>query len=276
MEDLTDKVAVITGAASGIGLGLAERFLDEGMRVVLADIDEPRLREVEARLSESGATVHAHVCDTASEAAVDELAEATLQRFGAAHILCNNAGIAGMGDPWSDPIALWERVFAINVYGVIHGIRSFLPIMESQGEGHVVNTASMAGLVPVPGAAPYAASKHAVVGISESLYLELEALGSPVGVSVLCPAFVKTRLMEHEPPAAVGDDAGAMKMSDLMNGFLRAGVESGIEVDDVTEQVVDAIKTRRFWILTHPDARSTALERIERAVAQQNPPPLGS
>ena len=171
MEDLTDKVAVITGAASGIGLGLAERFLDEGMRVVLADIDEPRLREVEARLSESGATVHAHVCDTASEGAVDELAEATLQRFGAAHLLCNNAGIAGMGDPWSDPIALWERVFAINVYGVIHGIRSFLPIMESQGEGHVVNTASMAGLMPVPGAAPYAASKHAVVGISESLYL---------------------------------------------------------------------------------------------------------
>lgn len=273
MKDLHDKVAVITGGASGIGLALAERFITEGMRVVLADIDEPRLREVSARLDESGATVYAQICDTASEASVDDLAESVLSRFGAVHLVCNNAGIAGMGDPWVDPMTLWERVIGINVYGVVHGIRAFRPIMEDQGEGYFVNTASMAGLLPVPGAAPYSASKHAVVAISESLHLELQALGSPIGVSVLCPAFVRTRLMDHEPEVPA---AGPSTMADLMNGFLRSGVDGGIDAADVADQVVDAVRSRRFWILTHPDARQSALDRIGRAVAGENPPPLGT
>ena len=201
MQELTGKVAVVTGAASGIGLALAERFVAEGMHVVLSDVDEPRLTEVTARLAEAGGDVAARICDTASEADVAALAEFTIERFGAAHVLCNNAGIGGMGDAWIDPMALWERVVAINLYGVVHGIRSFLPIMSDQGEGHIVNTASMAGLGPMPGAAPYNATKHAVVAISEGLYLELKATGSPVEISVLCPSWVKTRLMEHEPEA---------------------------------------------------------------------------
>jgi len=269
MEQLSGKVAVITGGASGIGLALAERFGAEGMKVVLADVDEPRLRDVEARLSESGVEVMSTVADTASEADVEALAQATLERFGAAHVLCNNAGIAGMGDPWKDPMALWERIIGINVLGVVHGIRAFLPIMQDQDEGHIVNTASMAGLVPVPGAAPYAATKHAVVAISESLHLELAAVGSPVGISALCPAFVKTRLMEHEP-LTVADP-----IANFMNEALRSGVETGIPASDVADQVVDAIRTGRFWVLTHPDVRQAPVERMQRAAAGE-PPTFGT
>lgn len=265
VEDLRGKVAVVTGAASGIGLALAERFAAEGMKVVLADIDEPRLRDVTARLTEDGAEVAAEICNTATEADVVALAQAVLERFGGAHVLCNNAGIAGMGDPWRDPMGLWQRIIDINVFGVVHGIRAFLPIMQDQGEGHIVNTASMAGLIPVPGAAPYAATKHAVVAISESLYLELLASGSPVRISALCPAFVKTRLMEHEP------DSVADPIAEMMNQMLRSGVEGGIPAAEVAEQVVDAIRTERFWILTHPDARHAAVDRSQRAASQENP-----
>lgn len=265
MDTLQGKVAVITGGASGIGLALAERFGAAGATVVLADLDEPRLREVSARLTEGGVDVAAQACDTADESDVHELARVVVERFGAAHVLCNNAGIAGMGDPWRGDVSLWDRIFSINVMGVVHGIRAFLPIMTDQGEGHLVNTASMAGLTPVPGAAPYAATKHAVVGLSESLYLELAAAGSPVGVSVLCPAFVKTRLMEHEPETV------ADPMAAFMNQMLRDGVDQGIPASDVADQVHDAILARRFWILTHPDARPWAVERARRAADQENP-----
>ncbi|MFT6764975.1 MAG: NAD(P)-dependent dehydrogenase (short-subunit alcohol dehydrogenase family), partial [Candidatus Aldehydirespiratoraceae bacterium] len=178
------NVAVITGGASGIGLAVAEQLIARGMRVVLADIDEPKLRDVEARLTEAGADVAGVVCDTASSTSVADLAEATLARFGGCHLLFNNAGIAGVGDAWDGPLELWDRVIGINLYGVIHGIRSFLPIMTEQGVGHIVNTASIAGLIAIPGAAPYNATKHGVVAISESLFLELGAIESPVGVSV--------------------------------------------------------------------------------------------
>lgn len=265
VEDLRDKVAVVTGAASGIGLALAERFAAEGMKVVLSDIDEPRLRDVTARLSEDGADVAAEVCNTSAEADVIALAQAVLERFGAAHVLCNNAGIAGIGDPWRDPMALWQRIIDINLFGVVHGIRAFLPIMQDQGEGHIVNTASMAGLGPVPGAAPYAATKHAVVGLSESLYLELIASGSPVRVSALCPAFVKTRLMDHEPETV------ADPIAEMMNQVLRNGVDGGIPTSEVADQVVAAIRAERFWILTHADFRHLPIERMQRAAAQENP-----
>jgi NAD(P)-dependent dehydrogenase (short-subunit alcohol dehydrogenase family) len=266
MQELMGKVAVVTGAASGIGTALTERFVAEGMKVVLADVDEPRLTEVTGRLVEGGADVAAKACDTASETEVGALAEFTIERYGAAHVLCNNAGIGGMGDAWIDPMALWERVVGINLYGVVHGIRSFLPIMTDQGEGHIVNTASMAGLMPMPGAAPYNATKHAVVAISEGLYLELQATGSPVGVSVLCPGWVKTRLMEHEPTSA------KTPMASLMGDVARAALDNeGIEPSEVASQVLDAIGTERFWILTHSESRNVPVERMQRAAAQTNP-----
>ena len=274
MQDLTGKVAVITGGARGIGRALAERFAAEGMHIVLADLDDVKLRAVEVALAEGGTQVLAVRCDTASEAEVQALADATVERFGGAHVLCNNAGVVGRGDAWRGPIAAWDWVIRINLYGVIHGIRAFLPIMEDQGEGHIVNTASMAGLVAVPGAAPYNVTKSGVVALSEGLFIELKATGSPVRVSALCPGFVRTNLLEGQQwDDRLGSDPGdpSTPMGQIMDTVLREGVEQGIDANEVAAQVVDAIHAERFWILTHPDMRHSAVERMERAERQENP-----
>ena len=274
MDNLVGKVAVVTGAGSGIGKAMAERFVAEGMKVVLADIDELRLRSVESQLSEAGGDVWPIACDTALEESVQSLAQRTLDRYGAAHVLCNNAGVVGTGDPWTGPMSVWEWVVGINLYGVIHGIRAFLPIMQEQGEGHIVNTASIAGLLAMAGAAPYNVTKTGVVALSEGLFVELKGTGSPVGVSVLCPGFVRTELMKQmtwadrlgERPAATSNPVGQ-----FMNQILRDGVENGISPADVAAQVVSAIREGRFWILTHPEFGPLAVERMQRAAAQENP-----
>ncbi len=274
MENLAGKVAVVTGAGSGIGKALAERFVAEGMKVVLADLDEIRLRLVESQLTEAGGDVWPVVCDTALEESVQSLAQRTLERYGAAHVLCNNAGVVGTGDPWTGPMSVWEWVVGINLYGVIHGIRAFLPIMQEQGEGHIVNTASMAGLVAMPGAAPYNVTKHGVVALSEGLFLELKGTASPVGVSVLCPGFVRTELMERMTWAdRLGDQPAASTnpVGQFMDQMLREGVENGISPADVAGQVIAAIKNDKFWILTHPDFFQAPVERMQRAAAQENP-----
>ena len=274
MDDLRGKVAVITGGASGIGRALAERFAAEGMKIVIADIDEVAMRAVEVQLAEGGTEVLTQVCDTSLEAEVQALADAAMARFGGAHVLCNNAGVIGKGDAWRSTIAVWDWVIGINLYGVIHGIRAFLPIMEDQGEGHIVNTASMAGLVALPGAAPYNVTKTGVVALSEGLYLELKATGSPVRVSALCPGFVKTNLAKGQKwTERLGSEPGAAQtpMAQMMDAVLAQGVEEGIEATDVADQVVDAIRTERFWILTHPEMRQAPVERMQRAADQANP-----
>ena len=274
MDDLRGKVAVITGGASGIGRALAERFAAEGMKIVIADIDEVAMRAVEVQLAEGGTEVLTQVCDTSLEAEVQALADAAMSRFGGAHVLCNNAGVIGKGDAWRSPIAVWDWVIGINLYGVIHGVRAFLPIMEDQGEGHIVNTASMAGLVALPGAAPYNVTKTGVVALSEGLYLELKATGSPVRVSALCPGFVKTNLAKGQKwTERLGSEPGAAQtpMAQMMDAVLAQGVEEGIEASDVADQVLDAIRTERFWILTHPEMRQAPVERMQRAADQANP-----
>jgi NAD(P)-dependent dehydrogenase (short-subunit alcohol dehydrogenase family) len=274
MDDLRSKVAVITGGASGIGRALAERFAAEGMKIVIADIDEVAMRAVEVQLAEGGTEVLTQVCDTSLEAEVQALADAAMSRFGGAHVLCNNAGVIGKGDAWRSPIAVWDWVIGINLYGVIHGVRAFLPIMEDQGEGHIVNTASMAGLVALPGAAPYNVTKTGVVALSEGLDLELKATGSPVRVSALCPGFVKTNLAKGQKwTERLGSEPGAAQtpMAQMMDAVLAQGVEEGIEATDVADQVVDAIRTERFWILTHPEMRQAPVERMQRAAEQANP-----
>lgn len=274
MQELSGKVAVITGGGSGIGKALAIRFASEAMKVVLADIDAVKLRAVEVELAEGGAEVLTVVCDTSTEAQVQALAAATLDRFGAAHVLCNNAGVVGMGDPWRGPISGWDWVMGINLYGVVHGVRAFLPIMEDQGEGHIVNTASMAGLVAVPGAAPYNVTKTGVVALSESLFIELKTSGSPVRVSALCPGFVHTNLLDGQQwNASLGDQpAPAMSpVSQMIEQVFRQGLEQGIDAAVVADEVVDAIRTERFWILTHPEMRHSPVERMLRAEAQENP-----
>ena len=265
---------MVTGGASGIGRALARAFGAAGMKVVLADLDEVRMRAVEAELAEGGTEVLPVVCDTSLEPSVEALAQATLERFGAAHVLCNNAGVVGKGDPWTGPMSTWDWVVGVNLYGVIHGIRAFLPIMQTQGEGHIVNTASMAGLVALPGAAPYNVTKHGVVALSEGLFIELKSSGSPVRVSALCPGFVRTNLMDGQTwqerlgsePSPTSNPMGVM-----IDDLLRQGVQSGIDPDHVASEVVDAIRTERFWILTHPEMRQSPVERMQRAAAQENP-----
>jgi NAD(P)-dependent dehydrogenase (short-subunit alcohol dehydrogenase family) len=274
VQELRGKVAVITGGASGIGRALAHRFAAEGMHIVLADVDEVRMRAVEAELAEGGTQVLPVRCDTSLEPSVQALAQVTLDRFGAAHVLCNNAGVIGTGDPWSGPMSAWEWVVGINFYGVVHGIRAFLPIMQEQGEGHIVNTASMAGLVALPGAAAYNATKSAVVAVSEGLFLELKSAGSPVGVSALCPGFVKTNLAAGQqwqdrlgaPPPPTSNPIGQM-----IETMLHQGVDGGVDPDGIAAEVVDAVRNDRFWILTHPEMRHAPVERMLRAEAQENP-----
>lgn len=266
MENLEGKVAVVTGAASGIGLALSEMFIAEGMKVMLADIDEIRLADVQAKFHADGADVASMVCDTSSEQAVTSLAAFTLEHFGAAHVLCNNAGITGMGDAWTDTMDLWHRTVGVNLYGVVHGIRSFLPIMTEQGEGHIVNTASMAGLLAMPGAGPYNATKHAVVALSEGLYLELKMLDSPVQVSVLCPGWVKTRLMEHE------DAVATTPIAKFMTEFARSSIENdSMSTAELAQRVLEAIVNDQFWIVTHDTMRHLPISRMQRASDQTNP-----
>jgi len=260
------NVAVITGGASGIGLAVAEAMIAEGMSVVLADIDAPKLRDVEARLTEDGASVATMICNTTAEPEVNALIEYAIEQFGGVHVMFNNAGIAGVGDAWVDPVELWQRVLDVNVLGVVYGIRAVLPVMQQQGVGHIVSTASHAGLNGAPGIAPYVASKHAVVGLSESLFLELELTASPVRASVLCPEFVKTDLMGKEP------DTVESPVAQLINQALHDRVDSGIPASQVAADVVAAIKAGTFWILTHDSTREASVARVQRAADGVNPP----
>jgi NAD(P)-dependent dehydrogenase (short-subunit alcohol dehydrogenase family) len=260
-------VAVITGGASGIGLAVAEALIAEGMSVVLADIDAPKLRDVEARLTEDGASVATMICNTTAEPEVNALIEYALEQFGGVHVMFNNAGIVGVGDAWVEPIELWRRVIDVNLLGVVHGIRAALPIMQQQGVGHVLSTASHAGLSAAPGIAPYIATKHAVVGLMESLFLELEALGSPVGASVLCPEFVQTDLMNATKEPETVDAPFAQ----LINQALAAGVSGGLPASELADQVVAGLKRGQFWILTHDSTREAVRTRAELATTATNP-----
>jgi NAD(P)-dependent dehydrogenase (short-subunit alcohol dehydrogenase family) len=265
IEDLRGRVAVVTGAASGIGRAMARRFAAEGMRVVLADIERPPLDEVAAELAGAGAEVLAVATDVSDPGQVDDLAAATVDAFGAVHVLCNNAGVGGGGQLWEVPLGDWQWVIGVNLWGVIHGLRSFVPLMVEQDEGHVVNTASMAGLTSSPFMAPYNVSKHGVVTVSETLHAELAMRGSKVGVTVLCPGWVNTRIADSDrnrPEDLTVERPAAPELEvfrDLLRGFLATGMDPG----DVAGHVVDAVRTGRFYVLTHPGWSGMVRLRME-------------
>src|SRR5438309_12091723 len=218
MQDLKGKVAVVTGAASGIGFGLAERFSAEGMRVVMADIEEAALNDASKRLADTGATVLPVVTDVSKADSVDALAARTFEELGTAHVVCNNAGVATGGPMWTLTERDWAWVMGVNLWGVIHGVHAFVPRLAEQGEGHVVNTASIAGLTSAPMMGPYNVSKHGVVTLSETLVAELALHGSPVKVSVLCPGWVNTRINEadrNRPPELQPPDGADTSLMDM-------------------------------------------------------------
>lgn len=277
MDQLTGKVAVVTGGASGIGLALAKAFAAEQMRVVVADVEEAALGAAKAELEAAGATVHAVVCDVSDAAAVDRLRDETVATFGAAHVICNNAGVGGGGQIWDVPLATWEWVFGVNFWGVVNGIRSFVPLLLEQGEGHVVNTASAAGLTTVPFMGPYNATKHAVVAISEVLQMELDLAGRGVNASVLCPMWVRTNIAESDrnAPAAVRDAGGATELGEGANTALRDVIKGliagGMPPEEVAAHVVSAVKTPSFWVLPHDEVRAAALARVQRMANGERP-----
>jgi NAD(P)-dependent dehydrogenase (short-subunit alcohol dehydrogenase family) len=278
MKEFKGKVAVVTGAASGIGRAMAERFAAEGMKVVLADIETGVLAQTEAEMKAAGAAVLAVRTDVSSASDVQALAGRTIDAFGAVHILCNNAGVPPVvGPSWELTEADWQWVLGVNLWGVIHGIRAFVPIMLKQGsEGHIVNTASIAGLLSAPWAATYDVAKHGVVTLSESLHGELALTGSKVKVSVLCPAWVKTQLMDggRNRPTALRDKSrpeSAVPQASVMEQAFRQFVATGTEPAGIAEMVLEAIRQQRFYVLPHPQWKEQIRARMENILEERNP-----
>ena len=276
MQQLDGKVAVVTGGASGIGLAMAQRFAREGMKLALADIETGALEQAAADFEEDGVEVFPHVVDVSNADQMDGLAQAVLDRFGAVHVVCNNAGVATGGPMWELSTADWEFALGTNLWGVIHGVRVFTKHLIAQDEGHIVNTASLAGLVSVPGVGPYNVTKHGVVTLSETLHGELAALGSKVGVSVLCPGFVNTRLWDSErnrPEELKGAETTPNAEQEQAAQVLKALIVGGTPVDPIAERVLDAVRNQRFYILTHEGSEAFVEQRMQRIVKWEDPAP---
>jgi NADP-dependent 3-hydroxy acid dehydrogenase YdfG len=274
MENLQGKVAVITGAASGIGRAVATRTAAEGMKVVLADIEKDALEDVALELSARGADVLAVSTDVADAASVQELRDRALEHYGAVHLVHNNAGVGVSNPIWEVSEEDWRWILGVNLWGVVHGIAAFVPLLVAQEEGHVVNTASIAGLTTAPSLGPYNATKQAVVAISETLFKDLHAAGADgVGVSVLCPGFVQTRIAEsnrNRPAWAPDRDvAGGAER----RAFVQAMVDGGLPPDSVADRVIDAVRTKTFYVLTHPELRDAIRTRFDDIL--QGRPPSG-
>jgi NAD(P)-dependent dehydrogenase (short-subunit alcohol dehydrogenase family) len=272
MELTAGKVAVVTGAASGIGLALAERFARAGLDMVLADVEETALRAAAQKVAGLGARTLAVPTDVSDEAAVRALAAASVDRFGAVHVVCNNAGVASHADPWFGPVSAWRWVLGVNLWGVIHGVRAFLPLLAAQGEGHIVNTASAAGLIPAT-SPPYDAAKHAVVAISEDLYKAIRVAGLPVGVSVLCPGWVRTGIADAERnwPAGLGEVPPPAATAEVTVPHLQRALDEGMAPAAVAHLVADAVAANRFWVFTDPGFTEIALRRWRRIAEGHNP-----
>jgi NAD(P)-dependent dehydrogenase (short-subunit alcohol dehydrogenase family) len=261
MRELAGRVAVVTGAASGIGRALSERFAADGMRLVMADVDPARLEAAASEVAAvSSADVEAVPTDVSSWDAVDALARRSIDRFGAVHVLCNNAGVTRPGPAWELTLEQWKWVVDVNLWGVVHGIKAFVPGMVERGEpAHVVNTASVGGLVAFPQLAAYSAAKSGVIGLSESLAHDLRAHEAPVGVSVLCPGPVSTEFRAHSRALQPGEDEEPLPDA--------VGDVDWRTPADIAADVVAAIEHDRFWILTHPVYNPT-IERRCRGILE--------
>jgi NAD(P)-dependent dehydrogenase (short-subunit alcohol dehydrogenase family) len=267
MKDLKGKTAAITGAGSGLGRAMALAFAREGMKVALADIDEKGLDETATLLGD--ASLFSMKVDVSKEADVEKFSK----QIDRPCLVCNNAGVSPLGAVWENSVGDWQWILGVNLWGVIHGVRAFAPRLIAQNEGHIVNTASVAGLISPPGSGAYNVTKHAVVALSESLHHDLRERGSAVGVSVLCPAYVPTGISssERNRPAglSIGEKSAATRAKEEN---LKKAVASGrLTADDVAKAVVAAVKEDRFYILTHPRIKGAIQARMEDILNERAP-----
>lgn len=268
LQQLTGRVAVVTGAASGIGWGLARGFAQQGMRVALADVEEPALSAAEAELHGHGHEVLARPTDVSDPASVEALAAAVYEHFGAVHVVCNNAGVAGGGSPvWQTTTNDWRWVLGVNLMGVVHGIQSFVPRMIASGEeGHVVNTSSVLGLSTGSGSI-YSVTKHAVARLTEGLYYDLQAAEAPIGVSLLCPGLIATHIVsaERNRPEELRNPGGGPdpERARMRQAAQERFLTDGMPPEETSDIVVRAIRENEFYVFTHPEmARSMAETRL--------------
>jgi len=265
---LTERTAVITGAASGIGLALTKRLLEEGMSVVMADVEAETLSREASALTDSGAKVLAVECDVSDSDQIANVRDQALAKFGAVHLLMNNAGVASGSPNIRTKPQVWDWVVGVNLLGVAYGVSAFAPLMVEQGEGHIVNTASEAGLCATPMLGSYHATKYAVVGLSESLFMELDGTG--VGVSCLCPELVDTKIFEsgRNAPPATGIKAPPEIPISQIEQFM-----STVAMDprDVAGQIVYAVRANQFWVVTHQVTRARASQRNADFQEMRNP-----
>ena len=280
MKDFNGRTAVITGAASGFGLEASRIAAREGMKVAMVDVQQDALDAAAAEVGALGAEVLAVRVDVSKAAEVEALGAQVRQRFGAPHLVFNNAGVGSGGLIWENSLADWEWVLGVNLMGVVHGVRVFTPMMlaaaaEDPGyEGHIVNTASMAGLVNMPNMGVYNVSKHAVVSLSETLYQDLALVTDRVGASVLCPFYVPTgiRTSERNRPAALGAGDALTRSQRVQQAMTDKAVSAGrISAEQVARFVFDAVAERRFYIYSHPKALAGVQTRIDDIVAPRNP-----
>lgn len=277
MEEFKDKVAVITGAGSGMGRAFAQRCAEEGMKVVLADIEEQMLFKAAKELESEEARVLAVPTDVSKTEDIEALAQKALEAFGAVHLLFNNAGVYVDGLIWEQTQADWEWLLGVNLWGVIHGIRTFVPIMlEQDVECHIVNTASSAGLRLGSGLGSYRVSKYGVVALSGTLYYELKRMGAKVKVSVLCPSVVRTQLMDaaRNRPHELQDDLTQKPPSPEDQAFIQnlsQRVEAGMSPDVVADYVFEAIRKEAFYILPHPEVKDGVHTQTEDLIQDRNP-----
>ena len=280
MDNFKGKTAVLTGAGSGFGLECARTAVRLGMNVVLVDVQQDALDQAAQELTAQGAIVLACRVDVSDASAMEQLAVQVQQRFGAPHLVFNNAGVGSGGLIWENSVADWQWVLGVNLWGVVHGVRLFTPMMLQAAQndpdyrGHIVNTASMAGLLTAPNMGVYNVSKHAVVALSETLYQDLQLVSQQVGASVLCPYFVPTGISQSHRNRP--DDMAAQKPtpSQLMGqAMMDKAVGSGkVSAAEVAQKVFDAVRTGQFYIYSHPQALGLVAQRMQAVVEGTNPP----
>jgi NAD(P)-dependent dehydrogenase (short-subunit alcohol dehydrogenase family) len=273
MDQFEGRTAVVTGAASGIGFAIAQRLGAEGMRVVIADVEADALDRAARELAAAGIATLAVKTDVSNAEQVEALAQRASDAFGAIHLVCNNAGVFAGGNSWEVPLADWAWTLGVNLWGVIHGVRSFVPRLLAHGEeAHLVNTASMAGLMTNPFSGPYTVSKHAVVALSEVLYHELTLTGTKVGVSVLCPEAVATRIGESERNRPGGVAAPPPTPAEqVVRGALAESVAKGVAPAVLADRVVRAVREKRFYVVSDDAWRRAVEMRCEDVRLAQNP-----